>query len=170
MPKVSFVNENRTVEVASGRLISDVASELGIAVCREAFAGTGLGDYTVWVKGEAGCVSPVTFLEKVWGVRGIKRYANHARILGDMQVWTQAGLSDRLRSPRPIDAPPRPATDATAARKPIDAAGTAAFKYGDPRAVGKGTRQPIPKTTGKAKAAKGAAAAAAEADESESDE
>ena len=31
MPKVTFVNENRTVEVASGRKISDVAAELGIA-------------------------------------------------------------------------------------------------------------------------------------------
>ena len=174
MPKVSFINEHRTVEVASGRLISDIANELGIAVCRESFAGTGIGDYTVWVKGEAGSVSPVTFLEKLMGARGMKRYANRARILGDVQVWTQGGLPDRLRSPRPISAPPRPATDPSAPRKPIDAAGTAAFRYGDPRAVGKGLREPIAKTTGKAKAAgaKGAkaAAAAAEADESESDE
>jgi hypothetical protein len=170
MPKVSFVNENRVVEVASGRLISDVANELGIAVCRESFAGTGIGDYTVWVKGESGSVSPVGFFEKLLGARGQKRFANRTRVLGDVQVWTQGGLADRLRSPRPISAPPRPATDPTAARKPIDAAGTAAYLYGDPRAVGKGTRDPIPRTTGKAKpaaGAKGKAAAAAAAAESE---
>src|SRR5262245_51389327 len=100
MPKVSFVNENRVVEVASGRLISDVANELGIAVCRESFAGTGIGDYTVWVKGESGSVSPMGFLEKLMGARGLKRFANRTRILGDVQVWTQGGLADRLRSPR----------------------------------------------------------------------
>lgn len=180
MPKVSFINENRTVEVASGRLISDIANELGIAVCRESFAGTGIGDYTVWVKGEAGSTSPVTFLERLFGIRGEKRYANRARVLGDVKIWTQGGLADRLRSPRPITPPPRPATDPTAARKPIDAAGTAAYLYGDPRAVGKGERPPVPRTTGKAKPAAGAkggkaaaaaaAAAEAEGDESESDE
>lgn len=177
MPKVSFVNEHRTVDVTSGRLISDIASELGIAVCREAFVGTGIGDYTVWVKGEPGSVSPATFLEKLMGARGLKRYANRARVLGDVQVWTQGGLPDRMRSPRPIAEPPRPATDPDAPRKPIDAAGTAAFKFGDPRAVGKGERPPVPRTTGKAKAdakgAKGKGKAAEpepEADESESDE
>ena len=61
MPKVTFVNENRTVEVDSGRKISDVAAELGIAVCREEFVGTGIGNYTVWVKGSDGCVSPPGF-------------------------------------------------------------------------------------------------------------
>jgi hypothetical protein len=175
MPKVTFVNENRIVEVAQGRLISEVANELGIAVCRESFAGTGIGDYTVWVKGESGSVSPVSFFEKLFGARGWKRYANRARILGDLQVWTQQGLADRLRSPRPISAPPSPATDPTAPRKPIDASGTAAFPFGDPRAVGKGTREAIGRTTGKPKAAKGAKGAkeveaADEADESESEE
>jgi hypothetical protein len=72
---------------------------------------------------------------------------------------------------------PSPATDKTAARKPIDAAGTSAFPFGDPREVGLGERKPVPRTTGKAtttKAAgakKGAAAAAEpEADAEESDE
>ena len=172
MPKVTFVNEHRTVEVASGRLISDAAAELGIAVCRETFVGTGIGDYTVWVKGEPGSVSPPGFLEKLFGARGWKRFANRARILGDVKIWTQAGPDDRLRSPRPIAAPPRPSED-TSARKPIDASGSAAFPYGDPRAVGKGTREAIGRTTGKAKAAaaKGAPAAAADAeDEAEGDE
>ena len=36
---------------SAGRTISDIAAELGIAVCREEFAGTGIGNYTVWVKG-----------------------------------------------------------------------------------------------------------------------
>ena len=173
MAKVTFVNEHRTVEVEPGRLISDVANELGIAVCRESFAGTGIGNYTVWVKGEPGSMSPVTFFERLFGARGWKRYANRARILGDLQVWTQQGLTDRLRSPRPVTAPPRPATDATATRKPVDAAGTAAYVFGDPRAVGKGERQPVPRTTGKPKAAAkaGAAAAASEPeDEGESEE
>ena len=56
MPKVTFVNEDRTVEVERGRLISDIATELGIATCREEFAGTGIGDYTVWVKGDDGAL------------------------------------------------------------------------------------------------------------------
>jgi hypothetical protein len=169
MAKVTFVNEHRTVEVEPGRLISDVANELGIAVCRESFVNTGIGNYTVWVKGEPGCVSPVTFMEKLMGAKGWKRYAHKARILGDMEIWTQQGLRDRLQSPRPVTAAPSPATDKTAARKPIDAAGTAAFVFGDPREVGKGERKPVPRTTGKATTAKAGGAkkgagAVAEAD------
>lgn len=172
MPKVTFVNEHRTVEVEPGRLISDVANELGIAVCREAFVNTGIGNYTVWVKGEPGCVSPTTFLEKLMGARGWKRYANRARILGDMQVWTQQGLRDRLESPRPVSPSPSPATDKTAVRKPVDAAGTAAYPFGDPREVGKGERKPVPRTTGKATPAKAGAkkGAAAEPEAEESEE
>lgn len=174
MPKVTFVNEHRTIEVEPGRLISDVANELGIAVCREAFANTGIGNYTVWVKGEPGCVSPVTFMEKLLGVRGWKRHANRARILGDVQVWTQMGLRDRLQAPRPVSPSPSPATDKTAARKPIDATGTAAFPFGDPREVGLGERKPVPRTTGKATTkaagAKKGAAVEPEADAEESDE
>lgn len=174
MPKVTFVNEHRTVNVEPGRLISDIASELGIAVCREEFATTGIGNYTVWVKGEAGSLSPLTFGEKFGGAKGMKRFANKARVLGDVQVWTQQGMGDRLRAPRPVSAAPRPSEDPEAPRKPIDAAGTAAFRYGHPQAVGKGERTPQPRTTGKAKAAgaaKGkAAAAAAAAEESDNEE
>jgi hypothetical protein len=163
MPKVTFVNEHRIVEIASGRLISDAAAELGIAVCRESFAGTGIGDYTCWVKGEPGAVSPATFLEKLLGARGWKRMANRARILGDVQVWTQAGPGDRLRSPRPVSKPPRPSEDPTAARKEIDAAGTAAFPYGHPHAVGQGKREAIAAGALEAKAAKEKKAKAAAA-------
>ena len=138
MPKVTFVNEHRTVEVEAGRTVSDIAAQLGIPVCREEFAGTGLGNYTIWVKGPEGCVSPPGFWEKLQGARGWKRLANRARVLGDVEIFTQSALGDRLRAPRPVSDPPAPKTDTTAPRKPIDASGSAAFPYGDPRAVGKG--------------------------------
>ena len=163
MPKVTFVNEHRMVETAPGRLLSDIAAELGIAVCREAFRGTGIGDYTCWVKGEPGATSPPTFLEKLLGARGQRRMANRTRVLGDVQVWTQAGPGNRLRAPRPIAPPPSPATDPEAARKPIDASGSAAFPYGDPRAVGHGKREPIAAGALEAKAAKEKKAKAAPA-------
>jgi hypothetical protein len=154
MPKVTFVNEHRIVESASGRLISDIATELGIAVCRETFAGTGIGDYTCWVKAEPGATSAPTFMEKLLGARGWKRFANRTRVLGDVQIWTQGGPGDRLRAPRPVAPPPNPSTDPAAARKPIDASGTAAFPYGDPREVGQGKREPIAVGALEAKAAK----------------
>jgi hypothetical protein len=170
MPKVTFVNENRTVEVDAGRKISDVAAELGIAVCREEFAGTGIGNYTVWIKGADGCVSAPGFWEKLSGIRGWRRLANKTKILGDVEIFTQAGLGDRLRSPRPVTAPPTPKTDPEARRLGVSAAGTSAFPGGHPGAVGKGTREAIARNTGK-KGAKGAAAAAAtETEEEESDE
>ena len=165
MPKVTFVNENRTVEVAAGRKISDVAAELGIAVCREEFAGTGIGNYTVWVKGADGCVSPPGFWEKR-AISGMRRLANKAKILGDVEIFTQAGLGDRLRAPRPIAAPPTPKTDPEARRLGVSAAGTAAFPGGNPQAVGKGTREAIARSTAK-KGAAGAKAAAAEEEESD---
>jgi hypothetical protein len=169
MPKVTFVNEDRTVEVASGRKVSDVAAELGIAVCREEFAGTGIGNYTVWIKGADGCVSAPGFWEKLAGVRGWRRLANRTTILGDVEVYTQAGLGDRLRAPRPITAPPTPKTDPEARRLGVSAAGTAAFPGGNPLAIGKGEREPIARNTGKKKGAAAAAATEAE-DEEESDE
>ena len=169
MPKVTFVNENRTVEVDAGRKISDVAAELGIAVCREEFAGTGFGNYTVWIKGPDGCVSPPGFWEKLSGIRGWRRLANKTKILGDVEIFTQAGLGDRLRAPRPITAPPTPKTDPEARRLGVSAAGTAAFPGGNPQAVGKGTRDAVARNTGK-KGVKGAAVAAAETEEEETDE
>lgn len=166
MPKVTFVNEHRTVEVAAGRKISDVAAELGIAVCREAFRGTGIGDWTVYVKGADGALTPPTTLEKLFGIKGWRRLANRTKILGDVEVWTAGGLPDRLRSPRPVSPPPNPSKDPAAPRKPIDAAGTAAFPLGHPQAVGQGKREAIPVGAGKGKkAAAGAAAAATEAKE-----
>ncbi len=169
MPKVTFVNEHRTVEIEPGRKVSDVAAELGIAVCREHFAGTGFGDYTIWVKGADGCVSPPGFVERLSGAKGLRRQANHVKILGDVEITTQAGITNRLRSPRPVTAPPTPKTDASAPRLGVSAAGTAAFPYGHPQAVGKGERQAVARNTGKPKKAGAAAAAEEESDESESE-
>jgi hypothetical protein len=167
MPKVTFINEARTVEVSAGRKVSDVAAELGIPVCREEFGGTGfLGDYTIWVKGPDGCVSPAGFWEKLRGARGWKRFADRTQILGDVEIYTQAGLGDRLRTPRPIDARPTPKTDPAARRLGVSAAGSAAFPYGNPLAVGKGEREAVARSTGK----KGAAGKAVAAEEEESDE
>lgn len=168
MPKVTFVNEHRTVEVEPGRKVSDVAAELGIAVCREHFAGTGFGDYTIWIKGADGCVSPPGFFERLSGVRGLRRQANKVKILGDVEITTQPGITDRLRAPRPVAPPPTPKTDPSAPRLGVSAAGSAAFPYGNPKAVGKGEREAIASSTGKPKKA-GAAAAEEESDESESE-
>ena len=92
------------------------------------------------------------------------------KILGDVEITTQPGITDRLRAPRPVSPPPTPKTDTSAARLGVSAAGTAAFPYGHPKAVGKGERDAVARNTGKPKKA-GAAAAAAEeeSDESESE-
>lgn len=172
MPKVTFVNEHRTVEVAAGRKISDIAAELGIAVCREAFRGSGIGDWSVYVKGADGALSPPTLFEKLDGVKGMRRLANRTRVLGDVEIWTAGGLPDRLRAPRPVAPPPNPSKDPDARRKPNDAAATAAFPYGHPSAVGKGQREAIPVGAGKGKkaaAAKGAAAKEEAAEEEASE-
>lgn len=157
MPKVTFVNERRTVETAAGRTIAQVAAEAGIQVCREEFAGTGFGDYSVWVKGAEGSVSPPGFFEKLRGARGWKRFANRAQVLGDVDVYTQCALGERLRTPRPIDAVPTPATNPDAPRLGVSAAGTAAFPTGNPLLVGKGTREPVARGAGKGKAKAGGA-------------
>jgi len=144
MPKVLFVNEHREVEVEAGRLISDVAEELGIAVCRQHFAGIPFGDWSVWVDGPTGCVSPMTALERLWDrCAGWRRSANRTRILGDCKIHTQQGLASRARVPRPIDPVPVPSTDPQAERfdHENNAAGTAWNVYGHPKAVGLGKRE-----------------------------
>jgi hypothetical protein len=144
MPKVQFVNEHREVEVEAGRLISEIADELGIAVCREEFVGTGVGDYTVWVKGEQDCLSPPTWYERfVKRCRGQRRMANRAKVLKDCSVWTQQGLGTRARAPRPLDPAPRSGEDGSERfDHEHNAAGTTWNVYGHPYAVGKGDREP----------------------------
>ena len=85
-PKVIFVNEHREVDVESGRLLSDVAKELGIQLCREELANTGFGNYSVWIQGEEGCVSPPSLWERLRGVKGWRRYANKTKILQPLNL------------------------------------------------------------------------------------
>ena len=153
MPKVVFVNEHRIVEIASGKNLKSLAIELGVNPHREFFRGINCGHLGVcgacqlWVKPSApGAVSPPNLREKLAGMRGERRLACQVRVLGDIEVTTMPGGDDRLRAPRPIAAPPRPTVDATAKRKPIDAAGTAQYLYGHPSAVGTGTRVPAERT------------------------
>ena len=92
MPKVTFVNEHRIVEVEKGRLVSEIARDLGIAFRRETFFRTGIGDATVWIKGGADCVSPPGFMERLKGARGWRRFADRTRVLGDCEIAWPAGL------------------------------------------------------------------------------
>jgi hypothetical protein len=161
MPKVTFVNERRTLDVAAGHSIADIADQAGIAIRREQFVGTGVGDCTVWVKGPSGSVTPPGFLERLWGAHGWKRFANRAVVLGDVEVFTQGGLASRLSVERPVDHAPTPTTDPAATRLGPSAAGTAAFPTGHPLAVGKGAREAVARSTAKPKA-KGAAEPAAD--------
>jgi hypothetical protein len=144
MPTVLFVNEHRRIDVEAGRLLSEVADEIGVQVCREEFAGTGIGDYTVWIEAADGAVSPPTFYERVFKrCKGWRRMANKTRVLGDVKVYTQQGLGSRASVPRPVSPPPNPSDDPSAARfdHEHDAAGTAWNVYGHPKAVGRGTRE-----------------------------
>ncbi len=171
MPKVLFVNEHREVEVTAGRKISDVASELGIAVCRQHFIGVPFGDWTVWVDGSAGSVSPTTWFERIYKrCKGMRRMANRTRILGDCKVFTQQGLGSRARAPRPIAPVPVPSTDATAERFDHEhlASATAWNPHGHPKAVGQGLRE-APKYVPKAKGKAAKVEEVDEADEAESE-
>jgi ferredoxin len=153
MPKVAFVNEHRIVEVARGKNLKALAIELGLNPHRESFRGLNCGYLglcgvcQLWVRPAAeGAVTPPNFRERMAGMRGERRLACQVRILGDVAVTTMAGGDDRLRAPRPIAPPPRPTVDATAKRKVPDAAPTAQYIYGDPSAVGTGTRVPTERT------------------------
>ena len=143
MPKVQFVNEHREIDVEAGRLLSDIADELGIAVCREEFAGTGFGDYTVFIKGDDDALSPITFYEKwIKRCRGQRRLANRTKVFGDIQVWTQGGLSSRLGVPRPLEPAARAGQDGSEMfDHENNAAGTTWHPFGHPKAVGTGKRE-----------------------------
>ena len=153
MPKVSFVNEHRIVEVPQGKNLKSLALELGINPHREFFRGVNCGylgmcgTCQVWVKeGASGATNPPNLREKMGGMRGLRRLACQVKIIGDVEITTLAGGDARLRSPRPIAAPPKPTIDPSAKRKPVDAASTAEFVYGHPSAVGTGTRVPTKRT------------------------
>jgi hypothetical protein len=143
MPRVTFVNEHREVQVERGRLLSDIAEELSIAVVRAEFAHTGVGDSTVWIAGAEGCVSPPTWYERwIKRCKGQRRLASRARVLGDCKVWTQQGIGSRAGVQRTLEPAPRAGEDGSEkldhAHSP---AGTAWNPYGHPKAVGGGTRE-----------------------------
>jgi hypothetical protein len=142
VPKVLFVNEHREVEVEAGRKISAVADDLGIAVKRTAGIGF-MPDYTIWVRGEAGSTSPMTWFERwVKRCKGWRRMANKTRILGDIEVWTQQGIGYRLNQPRPVNKAARAGEDGSERfDHENNAAGTAWNPYGHPKAVGQGERE-----------------------------
>ncbi len=143
MPTVLFVNEHRQVEVDSGKKISDVAADLGIQVCRNHIAGLRFGDWTVWVDGDPGCVSPPTLFERiVKRCKGQRRMANRTRIMGDCRVWTAQGMSSRAGASRPIAEAPNPVDDDDAERfaHADNDVGTSWNVYGHPAVVGKGER------------------------------
>ena len=149
MPKVVFVNEHRIVEVPQGKNLKSLALELGINPHREFFRGVNCGYFgmcgtcQVWVKeSKPGSANAPNLREKIAGMRGLRRLSCQVKILGDVEITTFAGGDGRLRSPRPIAAPPQPSIDPTAKRKPIDASGSAEFIHGHPSAVGTGTRVP----------------------------
>jgi len=155
MPKVVFVNEHRIVEVPAGKNLKTLALELGINPHREFFRGINCGylglcgTCQVWVNESApGSTSPRNLRERIAGTRGQRRLACQVRVLGDVEITTFAGGEHRLRAPRPIAAPPRPTIDASAKRKPIDAAPTAEFTFGHPAAVGTGTRSATKQAAG----------------------
>ncbi len=84
-----------------------------------------------------------------------------------MEIFTQGGLGDRLRAPRPVAPAPTPKTDPTAKRLPIDASGTAAYPYGQPQGRRqRRARRPL-RNTGKPKKKGAAAAVEEEADEAD---
>lgn len=167
MPRITFVREHRIVEASAGQRLDDIAREHGIAMCRETFAGTKHGNDTCWVSGAADAVSAPGFIERVLGgASGRRRRASRVRVLGDIEVWTQSGIDQRVGAPKPVAPPPRPTDDPDAPRLGIDASGSAAFPYGDPRAVGRGAREANARSTAKpAKKAGGKANPGDEEDE-----
>jgi ferredoxin len=152
MPKVVFVNEHRIVEAAAGSRVRDVAREADVALDVARFRGGvscgGLGlcrACLCWVEESApGAAGPRTWIERLRGLRGWRRLACRARVLGDLKVYSIPAAADRVGRPRVIASVPSPVADLTAPRKPDDAASTAAHVHGHPSAVGRGAPVEIP--------------------------
>ena len=111
---------------------------------REEFAGTSVGDSTVWVAGAEGCLSPPTWYEHwIKRCKGQRRMASRARVLGDCSIWTQQGIGSRAGVARSLEPAPRAGEDGSPkldhAKSPV---GTAWNPYGHPKAVGSGSREP----------------------------
>jgi ferredoxin len=169
MPKITFVNEDRIVEVDKGRNVRQVAEECGIDLDVEQFLGINCGGRGMcraclcWVEeSEPGAGGPRSLMEQLRGLGGWRRLACRVKAEGDLRVFSMAGGDERTRKQRPVSPPPRPTSDATARRKPLDASSSTAYPYGYPSAVGSGTRKPPEKSA--------APAGAAEATEEEATE
>lgn len=164
MPKITFVNEDRIVEVEKGRVVRDVAEECGIDLDVRQFLGIDCGGRGMctaclcWIdEGSPGAGGPRSLMERLRGLRGWRRLACVAKAEGDMKVFSMPGGDERTRKQRPVSPPPSPATDPTAARKPVDASSSSAFLFGHPSAVGSGTRKPPEKVVAPASPAAGEA-------------
>jgi ferredoxin len=149
VPKVVFVNEHRIVEAAAGSRVSDVAREAGVALDVARFQGAlSCGGYGVckaclcWVEESApGAAGPRSWVERLRGLRGWRRLACRARVVGDLKVYSIPAAANRVGQERTIAAVPSPVADPSAPRKPDDAASTAAHVHGHPSAVGRGSPQ-----------------------------
>jgi ferredoxin len=149
MPKITFVNEHRVVEVDKGRSVRAVALECGIDLNVSPFYGVDCGGRGMctacmcWIdEASPGMAGPKTFMERLRALRGWRRLACCTKVDGDVKVWSFPGGDERTRKQRPVSPPPSPVKDATAARKPNDASSTTAFPYGHPSTVASGTRKP----------------------------
>ncbi len=146
MPTITFVNEHRSVEVPSGESVYAAARASGVALDVSRFRGTfecggrGLCRACVcWVEESApGVAGARSFLEKLRGLVGWRRLACRTRLTGDVRVFTMPAAGNRVGVARPIAAAPTPTTDASAPRKPIDAASTAEHVHGHPSMIGRG--------------------------------
>lgn len=149
MPKVTFVNEHRIVEVESGRNVREVALELGIDLDVEGFAAINCGGHGLcttclcWIdESVPGAAGPRSFMERMRSLHGWRRLACCTKVAGDVKVFSMPGGDERVRKQRPVSPPPSPVKDPSARRKPIDEASTTAFPHGHPSRVASGTRKP----------------------------
>jgi ferredoxin len=149
MPKITFINEHRIVEVDKGRSVRDVALECGIDLNVSPFYGVDCGGRGMctacmcWVdEASPGVAGPKTFMERMRALRGWRRLACCTKVDGDVKVWSFPGGDERTRKQRPVSPPPSPVKDPTADRKPIDSSSSTAFPYGHPSTVASGTRKP----------------------------
>ena len=160
MPKITFVNEDRIVEVEKGRIVREVAEECGIELDVEQFLGINCGGRGMcraclcWIdESTPGAAGSRSLMERWRGLAGWRRLACCATVEGDVKVFSMPGGDERTRKQRPVSPPPNPVADPSAPRKPLDASSSTAFPYGHPSAVGSGTRKPPEKAAAPAGAA-----------------
>jgi hypothetical protein len=89
-------------------------------------------------EGAPGAAGPRNWIERLRGLRGWRRLACRARVMGDLKVYSIPAAANRVGGARVIASVPSPVNDPSAPRKPDDAASTAAHVHGHPSAVGRG--------------------------------